>query len=458
MTRARVAARTRGGLALATALVLSVPAVANAQAFFASRPQTELAVGPLSVRASISPELGPATVDVTFSIAIPPTATPTELEQDLFLLWPGEVGTGTPDAARDPELARFLESRGYTVINEGELALSARDIYARDSEAVVASAPFATFVRERGANGLTSPATWIRLPWRPELVNRAKMVRLRFDTMELARPRPTTWFDQTLRGRPQIAVIGFHDVRSRGMFPLYLELRDRVIRLTDDPSQIVLSFPRADRLQLESVAPQTASRRISETRESTQLVSMYVERTSGIVPQTLTVEYAYFSGLQSWMPIVIPTAFFLLGNLAAVAVRLAADRLSRRFSGRVQFGRDAEPVQRQTGVIVERDALARITPGETTYDEVVAALGPTHEEHERFDGTARRTLLYRGRRIVPRRHRIFGWLATVDHWDAEDHETEIQLERDRVVDVQARVRRSRVRSLDDALTPQRSRT
>ncbi|MBI1735400.1 MAG: hypothetical protein HYR51_09515, partial [Candidatus Rokubacteria bacterium] len=431
-------------LALATALALAAPASAGAQAFFASRPHPEFAVGPLSVRARISPELGPATVEIGFSIALAPTVIPTAIEQDLFMLWPGSVGAGTPGAPRDASLAAFVEARGYTATGAGALALVARDIYrGRDSETVVAAAPFVTFVRERGANGITPAATWIRIPWRPELVNRTKMMRLRFASTELARWRPGTWFEETFRGRRQIATIGFHDVRSRGMFPLYLEHRDRVLRLTEDPSQIVLSFPRADRLQIESVAPPTASRRMSETRESTQLVSMFIERTSGVVPQTLTVEYGYFSGVQSWMPIAIPIAFFLLGNLAAVAVRLVADRLSKRFSGRVQFGHDHEHRRRETGVIVSRDLLARIAPGETTYEQVVAALGPTDEEYERLDGSMRRTLVYRGRRLVPRRRRTFGWLATVDHWDAEDHETEIQVERDRVVDVQARVRRSR---------------
>jgi hypothetical protein len=438
-------------LALGAALALALPAGAGAQAFFTSRPTPDIAVGPISVRAGISPELAPATVDITFSLAIGPTVTPTEIEQDLFLLWPGEVGAGAPEAARDPALVPFMEARGYTVVREGGLPLVARDIYqGRQTEAAVASAPFVTFVRERGANGITSPATWIRIPWRPELVNRAKTVRLRFETSELARRRPTTWVEETVRGRRNIATIGFHDVRSRGMFPLYLEHRDRVLRLSEDPSQITLSFPKADRLQIESVAPPTANRRVSETRESTQLISLFIERTNGVVPQTLTVEYGYFSGLQSWMPVVIPTAFFLLGNLAAVGVRLAADRLSKQFAGRVQFGRGGREVRRESGVIVSREALARIAPGETTYDQVIAALGATQEEHERLDGSMRRTLLYRGRRLVPRRHRVFGWLATVDHWDAEDHETEIQLEHGRVVDVQARVRRSRVVSVEHA--------
>ena len=61
-----------------------------------------------------------------------------------------------------------------------------------------------------------------------------------------------------------------------------------------------------------------------------------------------------------------------------------------------------------------------------------------------------RTLVYRGRRIVPRRRRALSWLATIEHWDAEDHEVDIELERDVVRDVQARVRRSRLSAPEPA--------
>jgi hypothetical protein len=46
--------------------------------------------------------------------------------------------------------------------------------------------------------------------------------------------------------------------------------------------------------------------------------------------------------------------------------------------------------------------------------------------------------------VVPRRRRAFGWVATVAHWDVERHEVDIELERDVVRDVQARVTRSRL--------------
>ena len=72
--------------------------------------------------------------------------------------------------------------------------------------------------------------------------------------------------------------------------------------------------------------------------------------------------------------------------------------------------------------------------------------GRDFEERSRLTDPDHRTLVYRGRRVVPRRRQVLGWLATVRHWDVEEHEVEIELERDVVRDVQARVRRSRLAS------------
>src|SRR5205823_12267484 len=65
-------------------------------------------------------------------------------------------------------------------------------------------------------------------------------------------------------------------------------------------------------------------------------------------------------------------------------------------------------------------------------------------------GPDRRTLVCRGRRSIPRRRRALAWLATVEHWDVEDHEVDIELEREVVRDVQARVRRSRLSAPEPA--------
>jgi hypothetical protein len=82
---------------------------------------------------------------------------------------------------------------------------------------------------------------------------------------------------------------------------------------------------------------------------------------------------------------------------------------------------------------------------------VVKLCGSNFEQHEQLAAPDRRTLVYRGRRIIPERRRRFGWLATVAAWAVERHEVEIDIEGDRVRDVQARVRRSRLAALDDAV-------
>ena len=136
--------------------------------------------------------------------------------------------------------------------------------------------------------------------------------------------------------------------------------------------------------------------------ESTEVVSDFLDRSEGINPQVLTVQFTYFSGLQAWAPILIPTLFFVLGNLAAVLVRTVADRVSRRLAGRVQFGPPGSaPRGRQTGVILSRDTLARIVPGATTHAEVLQLCGPDAQQVEKLPASGRRTLVYRGRRVVP---------------------------------------------------------
>jgi hypothetical protein len=53
-------------------------------------------------------------------------------------------------------------------------------------------------------------------------------------------------------------------------------------------------------------------------------------------------------------------------------------------------------------------------------------------------------VIYRGQRMVPHRGRRFGWFATVSHWDVEHHEVQIDFEQERVRDIQARIRRTRM--------------
>jgi hypothetical protein len=211
------------------------------------------------------------------------------------------------------------------------------------------------------------------------------------------------------------------------------------VRLSEDPSQLVINFSAADRLRIDEMAPPSAGRRLSESLDNTEVVSVFLDYAEGLSPQVLNLQFGYFTGLQAWAPVLIPVLFFVLGNVAAVAVRGLAERAGRVLSSRVHVGR-AEP-GRRSGVLIPRETLARIIPGETTSSEVSRLIGGPPEEHERLDDPEAKTLVFRGRRTVPHRRRTFGWFATVKSWDVEDHEVEIVLRGGVVRDVQARVRR-----------------
>ena len=94
--------------------------------------------------------------------------------------------------------------------------------------------------------------------------------------------------------------------------------------------------------------------------------------------------------------------------------------------------------------MLSHDVLARIRPGQTTYDEVLRLCGPDPEVAERFPAAERRTLVYHGRRVRPATRKLFGLLASVRHLELERQEVTIEFEGNVVRDVQADIRRSRV--------------
>jgi len=201
----------------------------------------------------------------------------------------------------------------------------------------------------------------------------------------------------------------------------------------------------SDRLKIDEVVPPTASRRLSETLESTQVVSLFLDRSDGITPQQLTVQFGYFSRAQTLMLVAVPIVFFGLGQAMGPLVGRAVVRLAGVAAARVQLGAwRGDGRDRQQGVIVPREVLEGIVPGKTTAEEVLGLCGTDVERQERLQGSGRTTLIYRGRRLVPEAHRIFAWLSTVQHWDVERHEVRIELEGDLVRDVQAEVRRYRL--------------
>ena len=432
-------------------MLVAAPGAATAQVFLSSQPKPEFEIGPLTVRATVEPKAGPIEVVVLFSLVVPASSRTGSVEQNLYLLWPGEVDgepvAGAPDP--DPELRRTVEGRGFQVLREGRLPLAARSIYSggarQKPEPIAGGAPFVSYTREAGPLGQGTPGSWIRIPWTPRLIDRSFLIELRMRLAGLRRQKQATWLENALWGERHVVTLSFSDVRTRATFPMYLAYRDRVVHLSEDPSQLVVTFSDSTHLKIHEVYPGSSQRRASETRRATEIVSAYLDPSEGLRPQVLSVQFGYFTGWKAWSPLLFAALFFVLGNLAGPLVTMLAKTLGARLQGRIHFGPErGEPIQKETGIIVPRETLARIAPGETTHAEVLALCGPDPEEREKLSEPGRRTLVYRGRRVVPHRRRRFGWLATVNRWDVEHHEVEIELEGDRVLDVQAQVQRTRL--------------
>jgi len=438
-------------------LAAALPGVSAAQIFVASHPRPEYEIGPLFVRATVKPPLGPVTmVDVFWSVATPSATPVPEVEQALHLLWPGQVHGDPKLGPPDPALAKYVEGHGFTALESGRAELVARHLYGRSRtpeppEPVAGGAPFVTFMREGGPLGLTSAATWIRIPWSQRFTNREWMMDLKLPTRGLIKDKPGTWIEHVFWGERHRIALSFHEVRNRVIFPMYFTHRDRIVRLSEDPAQLIINFADSDHLKIDETSPQNARRQMSETLQSTESVSAFIDRTEGLTPQVLSVQFGYFSGLQAWAPILIPFIAFLLGNLAGPLVQIAAKRLQRTLSSRVAVGSErGELASRQRGVVLSKEILAQIVPGTATYEDVLRLCGHEAEEHESLSTPNRRTLVYRGQRVVPDRRRIFSWLATVRSWAVEYHEVEVTVDGERVSDVQARVRRARLASPEPA--------
>ncbi|MGH7413230.1 MAG: hypothetical protein ACREKJ_03445 [Candidatus Rokuibacteriota bacterium] len=428
---------------LAVLGLVLVPASAQAQLFIAARPEPPFTVGPLMVRATVREEPGPVPVVVTWSLQLPPDRRAADVAQDIFLLWPGEVQNDAPDRKPDAPLARYVTERGFDVVGEGRVGLLARGLADGSTEVQAAGAPFVTFV-QTGALGLSPPATFIRIPWTPRLADRSWLMELTLHAAGLVKPQKVGWVETLIRGGHSRVTIGFHEVRDRPLFPMYLAHRDRVVPLADAPAELVVQFPQSDRLKIQEVHPPTSIRRLSETLESTQVVSLFLDRGDGITPQQLAVQFGYFSRAQTVLLVAVPLLLLALGQAMGPLLGRGLLRLADVVAARVQLGAWREGRDPRAGVILPREVLERIEPGKTTREDVIRLCGAAVERQEQFPGSGRTTLIYRGRRLVPEARRIFGWLSTVRHWDVERHEVRIELEGDTVRDVHADIRRYRL--------------
>jgi hypothetical protein len=206
-----------------------------------------------------------------------------------------------------------------------------------------------------------------------------------------------------------------------------------------------VNFAAAPRLKIDQVYPLNAVRRLSETLESTEVVSLFLDASDRIVPQQLSVQFAYFSRTQSAVLVAIPLVLLALGYVTGPLVGRLVNDVGGHLAARIHLGGwNAAPRERKSGVILSREVLGRIRPGATTFEEVLRLCGSDCEVSERLGVPARRTVVYRGERVRPQTRRLIGWLSTVRHREVERHEVTIELEGDMVRDIQVDVRRLRV--------------
>jgi hypothetical protein len=432
-----------GAPLLLLALLVSGPRAACAQVFLASQPNPEFSVGPLFIFATVTPALSPVTVRVSWGLTLPPGRRPGDLRQDLYLLWPAELVASTAPGAPDAALRASVEERGFTVVSEGRLTISARDRdklgTAAESDPTRTVAPFVTFYKTGTTPAQSGVGSLVKIPWTPLLTDPVSLVSLTLQLRDVVTPKPATWFEEMFWGRRQVLTVGAGTPGSVALYSMYLQQRDHVVRLARDFSLIITTFSDADHLRIEEISPAAASRRPSRVRAGSETITLPLGASEGGVPQALRVQFAYYSGRIAWRPILISLLFLALGNV--MGTMMFAQQIGRFVHRRLHVGH-ADGRGRTQGSLVPRATVDRILPG-VAYRDVIALCGTPDEEAE-VPSRGRRQLVYRGTRRVAHRKLSFGWVGTVSHWDEEEHEVEVLLDGDRVTTVEARLRRSRL--------------
>ena len=422
----------------------------HAQAFIASRPHPEFGIGPLFVSVSVGkddvrPAHRPVTVTVTWNLALPEHPAAADLAQDLYLLWPGEVPGAAGDEQADPRLLAQLETLGFRSKESGRLRLSGgrrSDLGTGAEFRPLGEASFVTFGDGGAVRGAIG-ATVIRIPWVPELGSPDWLVRLEIPVRDIIVPRPVTWIEDLFWGRWYVVTLAFGDLESLALYPFYFGVRDRVIPVAGDFSLLLIDFADARRLRVDETIPPSALRREGELGDDRATISLALAPSRGLLSQLLKVHFTYAPQRLPARPLLISAALVVLGGTLRWLFTPAMALIGRTWRGRVLLDRTA--AGRYHGTTPSPQALAQIRPGQTTYEDVRRLFGPWAEEQVSLPAGQTRAVVYRERRVIPRPGWSLGWIATVRYWEVEDHEVEISFERDRVRDVQARVRRARRR-------------
>jgi hypothetical protein len=379
-------------------LALAWPGSAGAQVFLASEPHPDFSVGPIFAIANVKPDLS-LVINLSFSLVPRVGARTDALDQDLYLLWPAEIVEATAARVADPVLAREIERRGLVVVSSGRLALRSRDrtLVGTDvlGDPVAAAASFVTFTRRGPIGSRVSPVTYVKLPRTPKFADPLNVMTLAMPVRGLVTPKPASTLSELFWGRRWILTVSFGDLGSPvvPIYPVYFEHRDRVVRLGRDFSSIAAIFADADHLLIDTIEPAAATRRPSRVRAGGEVVSLALTPTDGVTPQTLKVQFSYFAGSIAWRPILVSMVLLVLANIAGLFM------FGREMLGVIKKRRRARAAAaRLLGTAFTTEALARLQPGVTTYDNVIAGWGRPDDEHEQIAPPGRRTLVYRAAR------------------------------------------------------------
>jgi len=406
-------------VAVAAFLCAAAPTAAHGQVFLASQPHPEFLIGPLFVVANVSPGLAPVTVNLSFSLTVKPGVRKTDINQDLYLLWPAEVAESTAPGSAEPRLIREVEGRGFSVTGSGRLLLRSRDRLQVGTTAIGEPLDvLASYVAYTRPGSQTGSVTYIKIPWTPRLADQLAVVTLVLPLRGLIAPKATTWFDDFFWGRRQVITIGFGDLGPPvlGLFSLYYERRDRVVHLAREYSLLIANFGDSDHLKIEEITPSTAVRRQSRVRAGGEVVALTLLPSQDATAQSLRVQFHYFSGRINWRPVVISALVLLVTNFAGVLMfSLEMNRrIRRRRRAKRRIGAAAAATN---GTVPSRESLTTLIPVGTPYAEVVARFGRPDEDHERLTPPGRRTVIYRGTN------------------DGEQNEVAIELRDNRVTEV-----------------------
>jgi hypothetical protein len=424
--------------------LLAVARPAGAQVFLSAQPQPAFTIAPLFVGTSIARGETPPRLTVFWNVSVAPGSRQAP-PSHLLLLLPFAIAESGPPGPADASLTSYVTTRGFTAERQGAIPIVARnrtDMGSGRSPQPIGAAPFVTFVRESAARGRSRAATLVRIPWSPHLASLDWLVGLDMLATDLIRRKPASWYEDTFWGPRYVASVSFGDLRHQALYPLYFEHRDHVVAIGRDFSMLSINFGDADHLRIDQLTPATANRQPSESRRNAETISIPLAGGEGITPQVVRVSYGYFSGGFEWRPVLISLLFLLVGNITGPVIVPLVKRLWRLLTMRMDVG--TEPA-RERGVILDGGALAKLRPGESTVEDVIRLCGSDCEEdqQQRMPGEARRILRYRGQRLVPQRSWRVGKLSHVRRWDMETHEVDVEIQNDRVADVQARVRRAR---------------